>query len=78
MSRLRQKGRQVQFNVWPIIKRVKQTDNLLKTVWWAFLEHFAANTRLFQVKTLIYKDSVTFADEVLFILVDSDRSVCQY
>lgn len=30
MSRLRQKGRQVQFNVWPIIKRVKQTDNLLK------------------------------------------------
>lgn len=39
---------------------------------------FVANTRLFQIMTLISKGSVTLAEETQFISVDSGRRVGQY
>ena len=42
---------------------IKKSEKLSKIFWDASLEHFEASARFLQVKTLVSKDSVTFAEE---------------
>lgn len=44
-------------------------------IWGVLFGTFCANTTLFQIRTLISKDSVTLAKEAQFISVDSNRRV---
>ena len=58
-----------------MVKLLKKLKKMSKMVWVHYLELFAADSRSFQVKTLLSEKLGTLAVRALFIWIDSDKRV---